>query len=237
VVVLAYKLTLSVDKGLAKPREAVTFTAKLTADTSPVAGATVEFYIMNPYGTPDVRIGSATTGSDGSASYAWTVPFYVDFRQGRAQLGCNTWVFYAYYPGAVIYSDTVSVKVANPTRLALATDKDSYRAGETVVVTVKLEYEYPADTWNPLAGKTVTITAFGTSKSVTTGSDGSASTSFTAPSTPGTYTITASFAGEGLGLAPAVARLALSVGAAGAVVAVAAPVAVGAILALLARRM
>jgi hypothetical protein len=202
VTVLAYKLSLSVDKTLAKPRETVTFTATLMMDGSPVSGATIEFYIVAPE-PPDYKIGSATTGADGKATLSWTVPYYVDFAVGRRQLGCQTWGFYAYYPAGVVYSNDVDVKIANPTRLTISTDKNQYKTGDVVTVTVKLEYEFPADRWNPLANQAVTISAFGSTKSVTTGSDGTASTTFVAPSASGTYTITASYGGYGLTVASA----------------------------------
>jgi len=77
------------------------------------------------------------------------------------------------------------------------TDKDSYPPGATITVTVLLEYN-DAGTYKPLAGKTVSISFAGTSKTATTGTDGKATTTFNAPTTPGTYTVSASYAGEGI---------------------------------------
>jgi uncharacterized protein YfaS (alpha-2-macroglobulin family) len=199
---MAYKLALSRDKDYVRTGEAINFMATLTVDSNPVSGATIEFYIYNVFDGVvwRAKIGSATTDSSGVAKLSWTAPFKVTFTNPAGEsatftIPCSEWYFYAYCPAYGVSSTDVRAKVGYWTRLSVSTDKDSYRPYETVKVTVKLEYQSDEGVWSPLPNQTVTISAFGVSKNVTVGTDGTASTTFTAPSASGTYTITASYGG------------------------------------------
>jgi uncharacterized protein YfaS (alpha-2-macroglobulin family) len=178
--------------------------ATVKVNGSPASGVRVAFYFLDGF---MYYIADATTDATGAANYIWTVPWDI----GAAVLPCSRGYLQAAAEvgGERFWSNKVSFAVAYPTRLSISTDKDTYTPGSTVTVTVLLEYN-DRDTWRPLANQTVTITAFGTSKSVTTGSDGKASTTFTAPSQSGSYTILASYAGT-LGYAAALVQLRLVV--------------------------
>lgn len=203
------------------PGDKTTFSGVVLIDSSPGVSRSVSIQI-NIGGTWK-EITRVTTNPYGAFTYTWTVPWTVD----TTKLPCNSWSFRAVDVSSGTASDTITITVRYPTRLSVSTDKDQYAPGDTVTVTVLLEYQDSDGNWKPLAYKSVTITAFGTSKTVTTGSDGKASTTFTAPSTPGTYTITTSYAGDTLEAA-AVAALPVALGATAAQVAIlAAPLLVG----------
>jgi hypothetical protein len=204
VTVATVSVTLETDRSFALPGDRVTMRVTVKVDDSPASGVRVAFYFLDSF---MYYIADATTDATGVANYIWTVPWDI----GGAVLPCTRGYLQAAAEvgGARFWSNKVSFAVAYETRLSLSTDKDTYTPGSTVTATVLLEYN-DRGTWKPLANQTVTITAFGTSKSVTTGSDGKASTTFTAPSQTGSYTISASYAGT-LGYSAAFAGLGLEV--------------------------
>jgi len=210
--------------------QTVTLRCRLLEDSTPVPNATVDFYVFRT-GWPDmIKIGSAATDSQGYASLSWRVAWTVS---GRT-LPCDTIYFFAMESGGA-YAQLDGGKCAYPTRLSISAP-GKVKANEQFTVSGKLEYQSDEVTWSGLSGSTVSVYYDSTKVgNATTGGDGSYSINVKIP-TGGTYTLRAVFAGQGLGLAPAAARLALTVGAAGAIVAVAAPVAAGALLALLAGR-
>jgi len=206
VSVYAVSVSISADRSAAKVGDTVTFTVTVTQDSAARAGDYVYVQIYIPEKNAWVTIGTGTTGSDGKATVRWTVPWSVTVDSYEAKLPCSRFSFRAYdYTLGMASGNTVSIDIVHPTRLTVSTDKDAYLPGQTVTVTVKLEYNYK-DTWYPLGGASVTISAFGTTRTVTTGGDGTASTTFTAPSQSGTYTITATYAGL-LGLTARAAAL------------------------------
>jgi hypothetical protein len=78
---------------------------------------------------------------------------------------------------------------------------DSVIVNQYFTISGMLEYESDSGVWSGLGGKTVSLFYNGTKiADVTTGSDGSYSKS-TAISSPGTYTLKASYGGEGFALA------------------------------------
>jgi len=204
IAVASVSVTLETDRSFALPGDRVTMRVTVKTDGSPASGVRVSFYFLDSF---MYYIADATTDATGVANYIWTVPWSI----GGAVLPCSRGYLQAAAEvgGVRFWSNKVSFAVAYPTRLSLSTDRDTYTPGSTVTVTVLLEYN-DSGTWKPLANQTVTITAFGASKSVTTGSDGKASTTFTAPTQSGSYTITASYAGT-LGYAAAFAGLSLEV--------------------------
>jgi hypothetical protein len=199
VTVLSVTVRFDATNKDVKPGDLTTFSGVVLVDSSPGVSRSVSIQIS--IGGTWREITRVTTNPYGAFTYTWTVPWTVD----TTKLPCNSWSFRAVDVSSGTASDTITITVRYPTRLSVSTDKDQYAPGDTVTVTVLLEYQDSDGNWKPLAYKSVTITAFGTSKTVTTGSDGKASTTFTAPSTPGTYTIQATFAGGTLAFAPATA--------------------------------
>jgi hypothetical protein len=219
---MSVKVTLDASPKDVVPGNLVTFSGGVQIDSYP--GANRDVSVQINVGGAWTEIFRVRTNNYGGFSQSWTVPWTV----AGSKLPCNTWSFRAVDVSSGTVSNTVSVTVRYPTRLSVSTDRDQYPPNATVTVTVLLEYQDADGTWKPLAGKTVSVTAFGATKSVTTGTDGKASTTFTAPSTPGTYTIQATFAGGTLAFAPATAAP-IVVGAApvAQVVVLAAPLLVG----------
>jgi hypothetical protein len=213
-----------------KPGDQTTFTGVVLIDSSPGVSRSVSIQI-NVGGTW-TEVARTTTNPYGAFSYTWTVPWTV----GTTKLPCNSWSFRAVDVSSGQPSGTITITVYYPTDLTVSTDKSAYATGETVTVTVTLKYLDSDGLWKPLANQYVTVTAFGTTKTAgPTGSDGTAKVTFTAPSTTGTYTITASFAGT-TAAAAAVAARTLAVQQAAGWLALAAPALAGAGILLLAWR-
>ena len=128
----------------------------------------------------------------------------------------------------------VRVAVAYPTRISISAP-GKVLVNETFTISGKLEYQSEDGVWRPLAGRTVSLYCDGTKiGDVATGSDGSYLRTASIPS-PGTYTLKAVYAGEGLGLAPAAAESRLTVPGAGLIASLAA-VALGGLAATLTAR-
>lgn len=201
VSVVGYRVEFSVDKSYAKPNDTIKFTIKVTADGAPAANKKVQVMIVLGAFTGTLLEG--TTGSDGVWTRTWTVPYRATCPEGTIKLPCNKCSLYGRL-GESPYTSSPSATVyfMFPTRLALTTDKDAYAPGETIAASAKLEFQDEAG-WLPLANQTIVFSLNGQYKSATTGSNGVASVTFTAPATSGTYTITASFAGAGLAYSPA----------------------------------
>ena len=213
-----------------KPGDQTTFSGAVLIDSSPGVSRTVSIQIS--IGGTWTEITKVTTNPYGAFSYSWTVPWTV----GTTKLPCNSWSFRAVDVSSGAASSAITITVYYPTDLTVSTDKSTYAAGDPVTVTVTLKYLDSDGIWKGLANQNVTVSAFGASKTAgPTGSDGTAKVTFTAPSTTGTYTITASFAGTTATAAAAAART-VSVQQAAGWLALAAPIAVGAGLLLASRR-
>ena len=214
-----------------KPGDQTTFSGVVLLDSSPGVSRSVSIQIS--IGGTWTEITKVTTNPYGAYSYTWTVPWTV----GTTKLPCNSWSFRAVDVASGQASGTITITVYYPTSLTVSTDKSVYATGETVKVTVTLKYTDSDGTQKPLANQNVTVSAFGTSKTAgPTGSDGTATVTFTAPSTTGTYTITASFAGTTAAAAATAAARIVSVQQAAGWLVLAAPIAVGAGLLLVSRR-
>jgi len=186
----------------AKQGDAVQFRGRVTIDTTGWGGVPVDIYMGDsPTSTP-TRIASGTTTSGGYFTIDWTVAY---------TLGCTTKYFRAYHPGTGTWSNAKSLKIAFDTRISVSTDKSVYAPGESMTISGKLEYAKTSATdWQPLGGKTVTLRILKDTTevwrdTVTTASDGTYSKTTTAPTEAGSYTVEASYAGEGLAVAGAVA--------------------------------
>jgi hypothetical protein len=168
----------------------VRFSGRLAVDTTGVGGEEVRVkYCLYDKPTVCYDVGSTITASDGSWYIDWDVPY---------GMACKRYLFRAYHPASGVESATQEMAVAYPTRISGFTAPSRVSAGASFTVSGKLEYENPAGTWNPLGGRTVSIYYDNTKLvDVTTASDGSFTATVSIP-TPGTYTLKAYYAGEGL---------------------------------------
>ena len=191
VTVQAVTITLDALPAYKKQGETVTFTGTVKIDTTGWGGVPVDIYMGDSATSTPTKIASGTTASGGTFSINWTVSY---------TLGCTTKYFRAYHPGSGTWSNARSMKIAFNTRISITPSKSVVAPGESFTLSGKLEYESTgAGVWTGLGGRTVSIyrdtTLLGTA---TTASDGSYSYTTTAPTTAGTYTYKAVYAGEGL---------------------------------------
>jgi len=182
--------------------QTLTFTATVLKDSEPYPDALV-YFLWGNRDTGDASFTSKRTGADGKATVTWTIPWKWTGRAGTSTVPCKfNW---AYATFSAYRSNTVTGNVAYPTRISISAPS---RVDPNAAFTIsgKLEYEGDEGVWRGLAGRTVTL-YYDTTKiaDVTTGSDGSYSKPDARIPSPGTYTLKAVFAGEGLGLAPAAA--------------------------------
>jgi hypothetical protein len=183
--------------------QAITLTATVLTDSSPWAGRTVNFRIY--YDANVITIGSKTTGSDGKATLSYTIPWKI----GTVTIPCKTVYFDCVEYETSTASSPISGKVAFPTRISISAP-DSVIVNQYFTISGMLEYQSDSGVWSGLGGKTVSLFYNGTKiADVTTGSDGSYSKS-TAISSPGTYTLKASYGGEGFALAVSVISITVS---------------------------
>jgi len=181
--------------------QVVTLKAQFLQDSNPRAGITVKF-CFNVESAYDFK--TATTGSDGYATLSYTIPHSI----GTTTCYCKTGNFYV-YDDVGNMAGPISGKVAARTRISISAP-DSVKTGQTFTISGKLEYESSPGTWSPLSGKTVSL-YYNSTKigDVTTDAGGNYSKS-TSISTSGTYSLKASYGGEGLAL-PAFALFGMEV--------------------------
>jgi len=194
-MVQAVTLTLDPLPTYLKAGEYPTFSGQMMFDTTPAPPTEI---IEIRY-DGNVLI-STVTMAGGTFSVSPIIPY---------DLACKTWAFKAYHPDSGTSSPTQTRPVAFNTRLSISAPA-TVGKGLDFQITGKLEYESAYGVWSPLTGKTVALayntTSLGTA---TTAPDGSYSKTVSIGAT-GTFTLTASFAGEGL-LARAMAFLGLEV--------------------------
>jgi len=142
-------------------------------------------------------------GSEASANPSWRPKPFM----------CTTITLAASHEPTGTTSNEITGAVAHPTRLSISAPS-TVKVGEPFNITGKLEYRDRDGVWKGLAGRTVTLYYNGTKiGDVTTGSDGSYSKSARI-TTPGTYTLKAVYAGEGLALVAEALMKILSAGSA-----------------------
>jgi hypothetical protein len=186
----------------AKQGDPVQFRGTIKIDTTGWGGVPVDIYMGDSATSTPTKIASGTSASGGGFVIDWTVAY---------TLGCTTKYFRAYHPGTGTWSNALSLKIAFNTDITVATNKAIYAPGESMTISGSLRYARSSATdWVGLGGKTVTLRILsGTTEvwrgTVTTGTDGSYSATTTAPTAAGSYTVEASYAGEGLAVAGAVA--------------------------------
>jgi hypothetical protein len=206
--VTVYAITVTLTLSPSPPWTAgqtVSFVATLKKDGVAWAGETISF-ITYVLGVIPWNIGNAVTGSDGRASLSWRVPWK---DSAGVTIPCGTRRFWANHAASGAWSSPADAQVAFPTRISISAP-DTVFPNQSFTISGKLEHQSDDGVWSPLAGKTVSLFYNGTKiTDVTTASDGSYSASARIP-TSGTYTLKASYAGEGF--ATAVALFGLGVG-------------------------
>jgi hypothetical protein len=158
----------------------IILTARALNNGNPVAGVSVTFSGSGSFSTP-----TTSTNSEGLASSYYTLP--------------STAGTYTLTANATGYTAASFTETATAAVLALtvtAGNNQSGTTGSTLPTALTVE---ATNNGNPVSGVTVTFTggtggSFGT-PTVTTGSNGIASTTYTLPSTAGTVSITASATG------------------------------------------
>jgi len=144
-----------------------------------------------------------TIPATGTYAYDWLIG-YAD--------ACYDWEWRALEARTGISSTTIFVAGAHFTELTLTAPAEA-TPGESITVSGRLRYEDAPGVWVPISGASIPIYVDGVLKgTVTTGADGSYSLIITAPTTSGTYTIRATYAGTVPGAAAAFAILGFQVG-------------------------
>jgi hypothetical protein len=171
--------------------QTVTLKATVTRNGAPLPGVLVVLYVAQRTWHEIARL---TTDSNGVVTTTWTIPWTID----TDPLPCYTIYFIAGSQG--VWSNQPTGKCAYPTRISI-TAPDKVAPGASFTINGKLEYESASGVWSGLGGRIVSL-LYNTTKiaDVTTASDGSYSATASIP-TSGTYTLKASYAGEGLATA------------------------------------
>jgi hypothetical protein len=182
--------------------QSVTFTAVVKEDGTPVVGILVHFEGTAAGVTEEFA--REYTDATGKAQKTVTIPWMI----GTFEIPCRTWDTYA--RADTLKSTIIKAAIAYPTRISISAP-DTVSPGQTFAISGKLEYQIDSATWAPASGRTVSLYYNGTLiGNVTTGTDGSYSKPDAAISTPGTYTLKASYAGEGFAAAAAFLGLTVS---------------------------
>jgi len=209
ITVQSLAISLTVDNTRPKAGDTITFTGKVTIDTTPQPNRSVNLYLVHPTGSPYWIIASGSTDINGNFTARWTVPYKVIKDTTTYTVPCTTWTFKLCDVWTGACSSELRIPIAYPTALGITTDKDTYAPGQTIKASAKLTYATDTGTF-PLPNASITFKLINTStgavvdtKIATTDSNGVAEVSFTAPSTAGSYQVKAEFGGLGYGLAAA----------------------------------
>jgi hypothetical protein len=212
ITVAAVSLTLSVNNNKPLAGQTITFSGKLTKDGAGWAGETVAIQMLTPFKEGWRTVVTATTGTDGSFTANWTVPWsisgtYPDGSTGSVNVPCNQWEFSAYHSPTLTSSPSIYVWGVYNTRISISAPA-SIAVNQVFGINGILEYESASGVWSGLGGRVVSVYYNGTKiADATTASDGKYSLT-TKMTTSGAYTLKAVYAGEGLILG-AVATLGL----------------------------
>jgi hypothetical protein len=215
ITVAAVSLTLSVDNNKPLAGQTIKFSGKLTKDGVGWAGESVAIKMLTPFREGWRTVASATTGADGSFSASWTVPWSIsgtfpDGTTGSVNVPCNRWEFSAYHSPTLTSSPSIYVWATYNTRISISAPA-SVAVNQVFGIDGVLEYESASGVWSGLGGRVVSVYYNGTKiGDATTASDGKYSATASIPAS-GAYTLKASYAGEGFGLAPALALLGIGV--------------------------
>jgi len=193
ITVQTGQLTLSVTPSPPwTPGQTLTFTVTL-----PMVVWTTDTVTIYANNTPIMSF-QITSGVGGSGT--WTIP--------QSYAG-QTVTFMAQDSLLGVTSNTVSGTVLYPTKISISAPSTTY-INQPFTVSGTLQYQNASGSWVALGSQTVSIKgSWGASATATTNSNGQYSAQLTAPSSPGTYTITATFAPTGTLFAPATAQLSM----------------------------
>ena len=182
------ELSISVKSGpgSGEPGDALTFTVEVQEDGSAASGKTVTFSITSGDGNASLNPTSATTGSNGQASTTLTLG---NSASGSYTVKATVGSKFTSGTATVVTSSTPSVL-----SISAVSGPGSGKPGDTLTFTVEVQEDGSA-----ASGKTVTFSitsgdenASLNSTSVTTGSNGRASTTLTlGNNASGSYTVTA----------------------------------------------
>ena len=182
---VVYNLALAagvVDSATATVATPIPVIVHLTQAGAVVSGATVRWTISQ--GSGKVSADSTTTDANGDASVQWTLGDTV---------GVNTVSATALGAAVAYHATGVAGAAANLVRVSI--DSSAVVAGASLPLFVRAV----DGLGNGTGGTDITWSATGglvTFTTTTTGTKGGASTVFTPPSTPGTYTVTATLPGK-----------------------------------------
>jgi len=164
-----------------------TFTGSYVADSTGIPNALVKIkYCLydKPYICYDV--GTATTGSNGSFSYNWTVPY---------SMACKKYLFYAVDESVDVSSSMQEMAVAYETRIRITSAPTAVVPGSPFQVSGVLEKKDSATTWSPVPSGIIDVYVDGAKiASITTGSDGTFTVTITI-TTSGSHIIRFVYAG------------------------------------------
>lgn len=165
---------------------AVTVTVRVTTtkDSQPSPGLVVTWTVQSGHGS--VSSPTTTTDANGNASVRWTM--------GDTASGNNT--LSAGITGAVTSLTLTSFGGPADSLIKVSADSQSVVAGATVPVVVRALDRFKNPVPNAVVNWTSSAGALSTSSS-TSGASGDATTNFVTPTTPGSYTVTASMPGIG----------------------------------------
>ncbi len=156
----------------------------------------------------NVFLGSVNSNGGSTASTTITIPWQVSQGSTTYSVPGYTAQIYAVGQSTGITSNSVNNSVLFPTKITLSISPNPVYIGQTITFSGSLEFEYPANTWNPLANQNIslqvtnnTTNAVVVNQTLTTGSDGSYSFSTsTSGWAPGNYSALASFGLGTLGI-------------------------------------
>jgi hypothetical protein len=202
ITVAVVSATFNIDRTRTTWIEGATFSGKVTSDG---VGVKATVYIQHKsLITGEWGDAYGPIATDDAGNYSHTTIFGYGYACQR-----NSFRAHVKWP-AEAFSPAKDLDIAFPTRISISAP-DKVAPGTPFTISGKLEYESGTDVWSPLAGKTVSLYYNGTKiADVTTGSDGSYSKTDAVIPTSGTYTLKASYAGEGWTMA-ATAFLGLTV--------------------------
>jgi len=207
--VLSISFSLSLAPGSRQvPEGTITFVPKVTMGGSPASGRSVKIQLQPAGLSSWYDIAGCITGSDGSCSVQWTVPWTF----AGVLLPCKTHYVRIVDTATGAVSPSYALTIFYETKFDyLKTDKDQYSPGDNINVEARLLYrdlnEYYNPEWFPLANKQVLFMLKDSSgtkvadATATTDSNGVARVTLKAPSTPGSYTLEAYFGGGTFGFA------------------------------------
>jgi hypothetical protein len=156
----------------------------------------------------NVFLGSVTSNAGSTASTTISIPWQLSSSTATYSVPGNMVQIYAVGESTGVKSNSVNNSVLFPTKITLSVSPNPVYIGQTITFSGTLQFEYPANTWNPLANQNVSLQVTNNTtstvivnKTLTTSSNGSFSYSTSTSSwSPGSYQALAAFGVSTLGL-------------------------------------